>query len=328
MDVHSNVLQGDVFVRDEDVERVHGVLRELGSQHGMPMGQLVARVDSNPPTHFTTNDFTRSSQAIVDTYGVGSYQEANPAYFTCITFPFMFGVMFGDVGHGTILFIVGLVLVFRKDSLKNTVMKPILPHRYLIALMGFFAMYCGLIYNDTLSMSLNLFGSCHSPVGLNVGEEVERDSEHCVYPFGVDPMWETTHSYLNFMNSLKMKISVIVGVLHMTLGVFMKGSNNLYRRNYIDFFFEFVPQLIFMLVLFGYMDFLIVYKWLQNWDDRPAPSIITTLINIPMKFGATVLSYLFRLTAAAGNPCGECTAKPPKTSSKWSSSSSQPYACP
>lgn len=44
-----------------------------------------------------------------------------------------------------------------------------------------------------------------------------------------------------------------------------------------------------MVVLFGYMDFLIVYKWLQPWKlyDSSAPSIITTMINMPLKVGKT-----------------------------------------
>jgi hypothetical protein len=45
-----------------------------------------------------------------------------------------------------------------------------------------------------------------------------------------------------------------------------------------------------MLVLFGYMDFLIIFKWLKNWNTNlyPPPSIITTMINIPLKLGKTV----------------------------------------
>ena len=106
----------------------------------------------------------------------------------------------------------------------------------------------------------------------------------------MDPVWNVSSNYLSFMNSLKMKLAVIIGVLHMTLGVFMKGSNTIFRRNWVDFFFEFLPQLIFLLVLFGYMDFLIVYKWLESWDGNTAnaPSIITTMINMAMKLGKTV----------------------------------------
>lgn len=45
-----------------------------------------------------------------------------------------------------------------------------------------------------------------------------------------------------------------------------------------------------MTVLFGYMDFLIIYKWLVPWTPATipyAPSIITTMINMPLKMGKT-----------------------------------------
>ena len=65
--------------------------------------------------------------------------------------------------------------------------------------------------------------------------------EDCVYPMGVDPIWYSSKNELQFMNSLKMKIAVILGVLHMSLGVFMKGINSIYFRNYLDLVHEFVP---------------------------------------------------------------------------------------
>lgn len=43
------------------------------------------------------------------------------------------------------------------------------------------------------------------------------------------------------MNSYKMKLSVIIGVIHMIFGVLMKGVNTLYFKNYLDFFCEFIP---------------------------------------------------------------------------------------
>lgn len=48
------------------------------------------------------------------------YKEVNPAIFATITFPFLFGVMFGDVGHGGLLLIVGLLLVFFNNKIKNS----------------------------------------------------------------------------------------------------------------------------------------------------------------------------------------------------------------
>lgn len=81
--------------------------------------------------------------------------------------------------------------------------------RYLLLLMGLFAIYCGFIYNDLMAMPLNIFGSCYDNVG---GKDVKFKND-CVYPIGIDPKWYVSIDELNFMNSLKMKIAVILGVL-------------------------------------------------------------------------------------------------------------------
>jgi len=72
--------------------------------------------------------------------------------------------MFGDIGHGILLFAFGLYLVWKHHDIKrsSSPFTMLIPHRYLFALMGFFATFCGFIYNDFLSMNLNLFGSCYN----------------------------------------------------------------------------------------------------------------------------------------------------------------------
>ena len=77
----------------------------------------------------------------------------------------------------------------------------------------------------------------------------------------------------------------------MTVGVFVKASNARFFNNKLEFIFEFIPQLIFLVAFFGYMDFLIIFKWLRPWDlyDPHAPSIITTMINMPLRLGKTVM---------------------------------------
>jgi V-type H+-transporting ATPase subunit a len=87
---------------------------------------------------------------------------------------------------------------------------------------------------------------------------------------------------------MKMKLSVIFGVGQMSLGICLKGSNNVYRRDWIGFFFEFIPQLLTLLCLFGYMDYLIIAKWLMPWDTLNtsfAPSIISVMIDMCLSQG-------------------------------------------
>lgn len=81
--------------------------------------------------------------------------------------------------------------------------------RYMILLMGLFAFYCGFIYNDFFSLPLNLFGSCFNNVDGTKETTIVPD---CVYPIGLDPKWYIATNELSFMNSLKMKLAVIVGV--------------------------------------------------------------------------------------------------------------------
>jgi len=88
-----------------------------------------------------------------------------------------------------------------------------------------------------------------------------------VYGFGVDPSWYMSVDELTFLNSLKMKISVILGVFQMCIGICLRGSNAIYWKKPVDFFFEFIPMLLMMLALFGFMDVLIIWKWLTDWNQ-------------------------------------------------------------
>ena len=45
------------------------------------------------------------------------------------------------------------------------------------------------------------------------------------YPFGVDPKWHGTRSELPFLNSLKMKMSILLGVAQMNLGIILSYFN-------------------------------------------------------------------------------------------------------
>ena len=113
------------------------------------------------PTLIKSNEFTLPFQMIVDTYGIPTYKEVNPAFFATVTFPFFFGVMFGDIMHGAILFAFSIYLCWAKRK-EGSLAKLLEDVRYLFLLMGFFSFFCGFIYNDYTSMTTQLFGTCYT----------------------------------------------------------------------------------------------------------------------------------------------------------------------
>ena len=74
-------------------------------------------VATNPPTHLKNNKLFRKFETIVEMYGMPNYEELDPTVFVAITAFIMFGFMFGDVGQGAIIMLIGLWLSRKKKSL-------------------------------------------------------------------------------------------------------------------------------------------------------------------------------------------------------------------
>lgn len=269
-DVTKKCLVGEgwcpIFAKTQIQEALQRATFDSSSQVGI-IFHVMDTVES-PPTYFRTNRLTNAFQEIVDAYGVARYQEANPAVYTVITFPFLFAVMFGDWGHGICLLLGALFLIARESKLNNqklgSFMEMLFGGRYVLLLMSLFSIYCGLIYNEFFSVPYHIFGSSAYKCRDNscsdahtVGLVKYRDP----YPFGVDPSWRGSRSELPFLNSLKMKLSILLGIAQMNLGIILSYFNARFTGSSLDIRYQFVPQVIFLNSLFGYLSLLIVIKW-------------------------------------------------------------------
>uniref|UniRef100_A0A8C1AC35 V-type proton ATPase subunit a n=1 Tax=Cyprinus carpio carpio TaxID=630221 RepID=A0A8C1AC35_CYPCA len=306
-DVTNKCLIAEVWCPVNDLPALRRALEDgsVSTRHYLEVPSFVNRIPSNdtPPTLIRTNKFTSGFQNIVDAYGVSSYREVNPAPYTIITFPFLFAVMFGDFGHGIIMALFALWMVLYENDRKlkksrNEIWNIFFEGRYIILLMGIFSVYTGLIYNDCFSKSLNLFGSgwnvsamfvsgVWSPSTLHSNSFLALDPNVTgvfkgAYPLGIDPIWNLASNRLTFLNSYKMKMSVIIGIIHMTFGVVLGVFNHLHFRRTFNLYLIFIPELLFLLCLFGYLVFMIIYKWLffTVRDSQTAPSILIHFINM------------------------------------------------
>lgn len=255
----SGVLRGEGWIVSELEGEARALVTRAHAQLSLDgaASMLTTGTTQTAPTYFETNSFTLAYQEFVNTYGVPRYKEINPALFTAFTFPFVFGIMYGDIGHGTCIFLAGLFLIYQGESGEFAI------GRYMLTMMGACAIYCGLIYNDCFALALDLFGSTYE----FDDESSTRLSEN-PYQFGVDPAWHVSTNELLFFNSMKMKTAVIFGICQMTLGICLKGVNAVYFKDKVALLLEFLPMLVFDLALFGYMVILIFTKWAIDWDDR------------------------------------------------------------
>jgi len=82
------------------------VLVEVSTPRRQDENHIPAALE-NPP-------ILRAFQGLVTNYGYPCYGEMDPTPVLALTFSLVFGIMFGDVGHGLVLALLGLALASRK----------------------------------------------------------------------------------------------------------------------------------------------------------------------------------------------------------------------
>ncbi|TNJ28096.1 putative Vacuolar H+-transporting ATPase subunit a [Giardia muris] len=253
----------------------------------------------SPPTAFTTGKYTRVFQNIIESYGIPTYKEINPAFFYLYQFPFTFAVMYGDVGHGIIMTVVAALMVGyerKLSTIKSDMVSLVFAGRYIILLMSIFSIITGLLYNDTFALAFDFFkGGSFQKVSGGDGTTWRgvRDGSGALkgYPFGINWLWRFSDNSMVFTNSYKMKMAVIIGVTQMLFGLVLKLINAIYMRDYLTIFSCWIPEFLFMTAFFGYMVFTIIYKWLSCWlgvDGTPsnAPGLTNMLIQMFLSIGS------------------------------------------
>lgn len=129
----------------DDMEGVSVVLQPADAN-----GQLA------PPIKLRNNKFSQPFSMFVEMYGLPAYNGVNPTMFVAITYTLFFGIMFGDVGHGLVIALLGALLwKFKRFSLG-----PILTR------VGISGAFFGLIYGSVFGFE-HLLDPVYEALGIS-----------------------------------------------------------------------------------------------------------------------------------------------------------------
>jgi len=132
---HGEVFLISGWVPASDLDQIR---KTVESAAGHPVAMEVLKPDprrQSVPTLVRSPRWLQPFEALVTTFGLSSYEELDPTLIVTVSFLIMYGMMFGDLGHGLLLFLTGLWL--RRSGLEFGV---------LVAASGVSGMLFGLLY--------------------------------------------------------------------------------------------------------------------------------------------------------------------------------------
>lgn len=281
-------LIAEAWCPTNSLPQIRATLQDVNDRAGLSVPTIVNQIKTNktPPTYNKTNKFTEGFQTIINAYGTAKYQEVNPGLYTIVTFPFLFAVMFGDFGHGFLMFLAACAMIYWEKPLARSKQDELFSMafygRYIMLMMGTYSMFTGLIYNDVFSKGFTAFESAWEFPDEGRPEVTAHLKGSYRYPFGMDWAWHGSDNDLLFSNSFKMKLSILMGWAHMTYALMFSLVNARHFKSKIDIWGNFVPGMIFFQSIFGYLALTILYKWSVDWYaiGRSPPSLLNMLIQM------------------------------------------------
>ena len=178
------------------------------------------------PTLLANKSYTRTFEVITETQGIPRYGEIDPTPIIAFVWPLFYGLMFADLGHGLLLFGLGMLIRHRGNGSIRT-------WGTLLAASGAAASLAGLgtgeffgFHIKQIAILATLFAPLSNIVGvLNVSE-------------------------LSFVQVVKiLKVSVAVGIVHLLLALFLRLHKDIQDGNKLHIFLHDIPIIIQFLAI-------------------------------------------------------------------------------
>lgn len=253
-------------------------------------------VASIPPTKLKNNRIVRPFETIVKMYGLPNYTELDPTTFVAITAFLMFGFMFGDVGQGAIIFLIGLIMAKKKISFGS-----------VFEAGGIAAMIFGVLYGSVFGREDLIPALVISPM--------ENIQTMLVCGIAIGVILILLAMILNIRNGMKNKdkkkiffdtnglAGLIFYVLVLASGVYFLLKGKMFVSIGILSIFIIVPLLAIM-----FKDFLADKIFKEKSSEKSSMvEKVFEVVEILLSFASNTISFV-RIAAFAINHVGLCMA--------------------
>src|SRR3990172_178977 len=120
---------------------------------------------SNVPVALENSKFLKPFQMLVNTYARPRYGELDPTWLIVFMFPFLFGAMFGDIGQGLVLAVLGYLMASKKVK----ALSGMSGLGGVVFLCGISAILFGFFYGSIFGFEedVHIFGMTLEPIWLS-----------------------------------------------------------------------------------------------------------------------------------------------------------------
>ena len=150
------------------------------------------------PSKFKHPAFLKPFQMLITTYGYPDYDGIDPTFFVALTFTLMFGLMFGDIGHGAVLTAIGLFVA------KSKALKSIAKAGWLMITVGCSAMFFGLMFGSVFGIEFHSLSMWLMPL---------KDTKQLL------------------------GTAILLGIVIISIGIILNLVQTVKRKNYKEFLF-------------------------------------------------------------------------------------------
>lgn len=230
---------------------------------------------SNVPVALTNNKWLKPLQNLITTYGRPSYGELDPTLLVAFSFPILYGAMFGDLGQGIVIMLVGYL------SHKKIFMKGLSSLGLLLVYCGFFAAVFGALYGSIFGFE---------------GHSIEQ-----YLNFKFEPLWLSPLENILTILGFAIDAGIVILLLSYLLGLF----NMIRARDWAHFWFGHTG----VVAIGFYLSFLTILNGLLGTTPI-APKIAVAISQLPLPFNiltpvfafGVMFSGLFRNIAEGHRP--------------------------